>query len=44
MQSKNSLRSRKKHKAYKSKDKMPLVLTDGDLDEIEEKLQEVIIE
>lgn len=39
MQSETSPRSRKKQKVDKSKGVMPLVLIDGDLDEIGEKIQ-----
>lgn len=43
MQSGASPSSKKKHKAYKSKDTLSLVLIDGDLDEIGENVQEVIV-
>lgn len=36
--------ARKKHKAYKSKGIIPLLLTDGDINEIREKVQEVTTE
>jgi len=44
MQSKTSMRRRKKQKENKFKGTMPLVLTEGDLDETEEKLQQVTVD
>jgi len=44
MQSKTSPRSRKKQKVDKSKGTLPMVLTDGELNEIGDKVKEATME